>query len=241
MFDHVDRAILLEDDCVPDPSFFAFCAELLERYEDDPRVRTIAGTNFLFGKARTHWSYHFSSYHSIWGWATWRRSWRRVDMAMRHWPQIRDEGWLFDLVGGDRTWAEFWGPRFNKAYERRLDTWAYPYLFSCWLDGSLAVTPNANLVSNIGVGGEATHTRHAAPYLNCPAESICFPLTHPPFIIADRVSDGEMFKERLLTEQSSLLRKVARRIYYILTNKRGCRRGENAAGTARQSPSGNEK
>jgi GT2 family glycosyltransferase len=68
VFDRVDRAILLEDDCVPDPSFFAFCGELLERYEDDHRVRTISGTNFLFGKARTDWSYHFSSYRSIWGW-----------------------------------------------------------------------------------------------------------------------------------------------------------------------------
>jgi hypothetical protein len=219
VFDQADRAIILEDDCIPDPSFFTFCAELLARFENDHRVRTISGSSFLFGKTRTPWSYRFSIFHDIWGWATWRRSWQRVDMTMGYWPQVRDEGWLFDMVGGDRAWAKFWARRFNRAYERQIDSWAYPYLFSCWLDGSLAVTPNSNLVSNIGVGEGATHTPHAAPYLNCPIESLRFPLTHPPFVIRDRISDGEMFKARLLPERSSLLRRLTRRIYYFFANK----------------------
>jgi hypothetical protein len=220
VFDRVDRAIILEDDCVPDLSFFPFCAELLELYRDEPRVRTIAGTNFLYGKARAPWSYYFSGYHSIWGWATWRRSWQRVDLAMRQWPQVRDDGWIVDMVGGDRVRAKFWASRFNRAYEGWLDSWAYPYLFSCWLDESLAVTPNWNLVSNIGAGEEATHTIGAAPYLNCPSETIRFPLVHPPFMIRDCVSDRRTFETRLLPEERALPRRLARRAYYFLTKKR---------------------
>jgi hypothetical protein len=221
VFDRVDRAVIVEDDCVPDPSFFPFCAELLDLYQDEPRVRTISGTNFLFGKARTRWSYHFSSYHSIWGWATWRRSWQRVDMAMRQWPQVRDEGWIGDMVGGNRKWAKFWAIRFDRVYEGRTDSWAYPYLFSCWLDDSLAVTPNWNLVSNTGIGEGATHTPEAARYLNSPVETMRFPLVHPPFMICDGVSDRETFKRRLWPEQGPLPRRIARRIYYFLTNRKG--------------------
>ena len=216
VFEQVDRAIILEDDCVPDPSFFPFCAELLERYRDDARIRTISGSNFLFGKTRAFWSYHFSTFHDIWGWATWRRSWRRIDMAMRSWPQVRDEGWLVDMVGGDRRAAKFWGFRFEETYAGRINSWAYPYLFSCWLDNSLAVTPNRNLVSNIGAGADASHTVNAAPYLNRVLDEIRFPLIHPPFMICDRVSEEETFRRRYLPERSALLRRLARRLYYAL-------------------------
>jgi hypothetical protein len=222
VFDQVERAIILEDDCIPDPSFFPFCAELLERFADDPRVRTISGSSFLFGKTRTHWSYRFSIFHDIWGWATWRRSWQRVDMAMAYWPQVRDEGWLFDMVGIDRSHAKFWATRFNRAYERRIDSWAYPYLFSCWLDHSLAIAPNRNLVSNIGVGNGATHTRKPALYLRCPTDRMSFPLVHPPFMVCDQLSDRETFKRRLVAEEPPLLRKIARWVYNLFASeKRG--------------------
>jgi hypothetical protein len=222
VFDHVDRAIILEDDCMPDPSFFSFCAELLERFKDDARVRTISGSSFLFRKSRTHWSYRFSSFHDIWGWATWRRSWRRVDMAMRHWPQVRDEGWLFDMVGENPGCAKFWASRFERTYQGRIDSWAYPYLFSCWLDHSVAVAPNSNLVSNVGVGDAATHTSRPAPYLNCPTEPMNWPLVHPPFMVCDHTSDRETFERRLVPEDGPLLRRMARRVYAFLT---GGRRG----------------
>ena len=42
VFEHVERAIILEDDCVPQNSFFHFCDELLEKYADDKRVLMIS-------------------------------------------------------------------------------------------------------------------------------------------------------------------------------------------------------
>lgn len=218
VFDRVDRAVILEDDCVPDPSFFRFCAELLERYKDDARIRTISGHSVLSGRARTNWSYHFSTFHRTWGWATWRRSWRKLDMAMRLWPQVRDEGWLVDMVGGvGSKSAKFWGVRFEATYAGRIDSWAYPYLFSCWLDHSLAVIPDRNLVHNIGFGQQATHTRDHRNYMDHPAESMQFPLNHPAFMVCDGVSDRETFRRRCLPEQSSWLRRVARHLYFTLS------------------------
>lgn len=43
VFEQVEAAILLEDDCVPAPTFFPFCTELLERYRMDARIGMIAG------------------------------------------------------------------------------------------------------------------------------------------------------------------------------------------------------
>jgi hypothetical protein len=219
VFSQVDRAIILEDDTVPDLSFFRFCAELLGRYEHDPRVRTISGNNFLFGKRRGEWSYYFSNIHSTWGWATWRRSWQKVDMAMRQWPQLRDGGWLADMVGEET--APFWLRRLEATYNGKLDAWDYQYYLSCWLDHSLAATPNCNLVTNIGVGADATHTIQPAPYMNCPAERLPFPLVHPSFMVCDRVSDRETFKRRLLPERGPLPRSIGRCIYHFLTNRKG--------------------
>lgn len=74
IFGNFERAIILEDDCLPDPSFFPFCEELLERYKNDDRVMSISGQNSQFGRSRTSYSYYFSRYAHCWGWATWRRA-----------------------------------------------------------------------------------------------------------------------------------------------------------------------
>ena len=46
VFEQVEDAIILEDDCLPHPTFFAFCAEMLECYRHDQRVSSISGNNF---------------------------------------------------------------------------------------------------------------------------------------------------------------------------------------------------
>ena len=92
VFDTVEEAIVLEDDCLPHPSFFRFCEELLVKYRDDERIAQIGGVNFQSGRRRTNYSYYFSRYAHIWGWATWRRAWRHYDVALKAWPLIRDGG-----------------------------------------------------------------------------------------------------------------------------------------------------
>lgn len=94
VFEQVEEAIILEDDCLPDPSFFPYCQELLERYRDTPEVMMISGNNFQFGHNPVEHSYYFSHYGHVWGWATWRRAWQKYDNSLAQWPQLRNTNWL---------------------------------------------------------------------------------------------------------------------------------------------------
>ena len=191
VFGEVEEAIILEDDCVPHPTFFRYCEDLLETYRDDERVMAICGSNFQFGRRRTEDSYYFSQYaHVAWGWASWRRAWKFYDGEMKQWPRVRDEGWLKDILR-DNDSVRYWTHTFQLTYEGRTDAWDYPWALSCWLQRGLATFPNVNLVSNIGFGPEATHTTgESLGFLNnVPAEAMTFPLRHPPFVIQDTVAD----------------------------------------------------
>src|SRR5712691_1210425 len=100
VFRQTEEAIILEDDCLPDPTFFPFCDAMLERYRDDGRIGMISGTNPSAHLAPPDGeSYFFSRYYYIWGWATWRRAWQLYDREMTAWPAMRRSGWLKAKVG----------------------------------------------------------------------------------------------------------------------------------------------
>jgi len=158
VFNNVESAIILEDDCVPDNTFFPFCEELLQEYRDDHRIISISGNNNHFGKSTTKYSYYFSRYVHIWGWASWRRAWNFFDVEMKLWPEVRDSGWLEDLLQNQRA-VKYWSNVFQSTYENKNDSWGYQWMFACWINRGLSITPERNLVSNIGFSEDATHTR----------------------------------------------------------------------------------
>ena len=179
-FAQEEEVIVLEDDCVPDISFFRFCAELLRRYRDDPRVFVIGGDNFQFGRNRTAHSYYFSRYPQTWGWAAWRRTWRLYDFQMTRWPELRRTDWL-DRILENRQAVRCWRRIFEQTYQRRIDTFDYQLVLAIWLAGGLCVVPEVNLVRNVGHGDQASHTfNRDSPLSNVPAVPIHFPLRHPP-------------------------------------------------------------
>ncbi|MFA4828256.1 MAG: hypothetical protein WC855_04715 [Thermodesulfovibrionales bacterium] len=198
VFRNVEEAIILEDDCLPHPTFFRFCEELLEKYRDDERVMMISGDNFQFGNKRTPYSYYFSHFTHIWGWASWRRAWKYYDVNMKLWPEIRDHGWLYDVMGNARS-AEYWSGIFNKVYDNKINTWDYQWTFACWVQNGLTVLPNNNLISNIGFYHEATHTSTIiSPFANMETKPMIFPLSHPPYMIRDSVADSYTTKRMFL-------------------------------------------
>ena len=189
MFSKVESAIILEDDCLPEPSFFEFCSELLTRYANDQRVMMISGDNFQFGKQRTKDSYHFSMFPHCWGWATWKRAWKYYDVDMKLWLTIRNNKWLADILNS-KTATIYWENIFQDVFDNLIDTWDYQWTFACWTQSGLTILPNINLVSNIGFNNEATHTKKSKNRLaNMHTESITFPLLHPQFVIRDTQSD----------------------------------------------------
>jgi hypothetical protein len=178
VFASSERAILLEDDCLPDPTFFPFCQQMLDRYEEEERVMTISGDNFQFGVRRTPFSYYFSAIHHIWGWATWRRAWQHYDVEMKQWPRIAESDFPGDTI--PLSTAKHQKKMMAETHAGRLDTWDYQWTFTCWMRQALCALPEVNLVSNIGYGQGATHCRKPDAFAAVPTEPISFPLEHPP-------------------------------------------------------------
>ncbi|WP_373540795.1 glycosyltransferase family 2 protein [Chamaesiphon sp.] len=204
VFKQVEEAIILEDDCLPDPTFFAFCDEMLEKYRHDTRIMAIGGNNFQFGRQRTNDSYYFSRFPHCWGWATWRRAWAHFDIDIKLWPTVRDGDWLRDILTEDAQ-VKTWEQTFQSVYEHKIDTaWDYQWTFACWINSGLAILPNTNLVTNIGFGADATHTTGGVNKLaNMPVKGLTQPLQHPRFVVrdaaADRYTYQNIFDVTLLT------------------------------------------
>lgn len=190
VFEQVEEAIILEDDCLPDQSFFRFCQEMLHRYSGDKRISMISGDNFQFGHSRNSDSYYFSKYCLIWGWATWRDRWvNSYDVKIEKWPHIRDEGWLPDMLESVKD-VDYWHEIFERVYSQKLNTaWDYQWFFANLLEGRLSITPRVNLISNIGAGVDATHTTSESSVLNVRSMPIAFPLVHPQGIFRNKKAD----------------------------------------------------
>lgn len=181
-FGQVKQAIVMEDDCVPDNSFFPYCAALLERYAEDRRVCCIAGTSPLAGRGGEGFdfgaaSYVFSRYTLSWGWATWRRAWAMNDPDVEAWPALRGTDWLAGILR-DPLATLRWRAVFDSA-RSGFDTWDYAWTFSCWKNKALAIHPATNLVSNVGFNSDATHTRAWTRFAELPTTPLMDPLRHP--------------------------------------------------------------
>jgi len=174
-FDEVESGIILEDDCLPEPSFFQFAAELLDRYADDRQVMHISGLNMRPRERFDPHSYFFASIGHIWGWATWRRAWRLVDPSMSGWPALRRS------FGAETpTVHRVLGRKFASAHARRKFTWARLWYYTLVRHGSLSVVPAVNKESNVGFGPDATHTTSDVHPLRFEdAGALTFPLSHP--------------------------------------------------------------
>jgi hypothetical protein len=186
-FSHVEEGIILEDDCVPDQSFFRFCQELLEKYRDDERIMMISGDNFQFGRNRTDYSYYFSRYYAIWGWATWKRAWSLYDVLMTDWPVYKARKYLIEIYQ-DKRLVSFFERTMQETYDNHLDTWDIQWTYTCIFNHGLSITPKYNLVSNIGNTG--IHTIDPGPFHNMPRETIdTCNMIHPLHVLPDFKKD----------------------------------------------------
>lgn len=211
VFEQVEEAIILEDDCLPDPTFFRFCQEMLARYRGDQRIGMISGNNFQHRKRRDENSYYFSHYAHIWGWATWRDRWSdSYDVSMKSWLSLREDGWLEDLLGRGLE-LRYWTKVFDKVAAGEIDTWDFQWLYANWISGRLVILPNVNLISNIGFGPNATHTTDESEFANMATEPLNFPIAHPRFIIRNTRFDQFTFKSNFLMPlHERIRRRIAR-------------------------------
>jgi len=156
-FTYEQQGIVLEDDCLPHADFFIYCETLLERYSTDERVWAITGDNFQNGRRRGEASYYFSRFNHAWGWASWRRAWSKRDMEMMFWPKWKQSSEWIDWLP-DKFERKYWENNFDLVFRNEIDTWDFQWTASVWFNRGLTVTPNVNLIRNIGFGKDATHT-----------------------------------------------------------------------------------
>lgn len=156
-FEQVEEGVILEDDCLPDPEFFTFCGAMLERYRNDPQVYHVAGTHFLPDRRQWDEVCTFSKYSIVWGWATWRRAWKRYR------GEFEGLGEFLHQADKNHFWANrrerlYWHKIFRANLEGKVNSWAYRWNYTLWVEGALAVSPAGNLVANVGFDERSTNT-----------------------------------------------------------------------------------
>jgi hypothetical protein len=156
-FSKEEMGIILEDDCLPNDDFFHFCEEMLIRYSYNNNIFSISGNNFQ-KEINSNYSYYYSKYIHIWGWATWRRAWLKNDLYISFWPEWKSSNSWHSLFS-DNIERVYWENIFDLAYNNKIDTWDYSWIASVWYYNGIAITPNKNLVSNLGFNADATHTK----------------------------------------------------------------------------------
>jgi hypothetical protein len=213
-FEHEPEGIILEDDCVPSPSFFRFCAELLARYRDDTRVMHIGGNNFGSEASQPLGpkdpSYHFSTQRNSWGWATWRRAWQLYDYHLTDFEQVKASGELNSTFTGPLEKRYRMGKMAGVlALPQPPDVWDYQWEYTIARHQGLYIVPAVNLVGNIGFGNGSTHTHDGNDVMSAvPARDLAFPLRHPAAVAQDRKRDNRRFNEFLMSRISTILRRL---------------------------------
>jgi len=199
-FENEEQGIILEDDCLPSQSFFLFCEELLERYKDDMRVGQITGDNFQNGIKRGDGDYYFSVHNHIWGWATWRDRWKEYDVSL---AGMEDVEFLWQVFN-DTDEKKYWEKIFYKMKNNQIDTWDYQWSFALWNVKMLTITPNINLVKNIGFGVDATHTKLETKFSNLKTSNIIVS-SHPRKVVRNYEADRYIF---LLSKPSNVVVRI---------------------------------
>jgi hypothetical protein len=214
VFEKVDKAIILEDDCIPSKEFFPFMEEMLIKYQINHKIGSICGSNLLSKWDRNKDSYFYSKYCNCWGWGTWRDRWQKIDTNLDNLEVSKSKKILKSYLGSYRAHI-YWHFILNKVKKKKIDSWAYIWSFTNFINGNLHITPKYNLVSNIGIGKDSTHTKTIpVKYISSTQmkNKLNFPLTHPSSIFPDDNFDinveNKIFSKSLYNRFIWLLKKL---------------------------------
>jgi len=182
-FEYVDYGIILEDDCVPDLSFFYFCQNLLEKYRDHNSVMMISGTSYFLNKINSKYSYFFAKNYPIWGWATWKRAWEKYDFRIHDWSHTKRKE-LYKFLKNENI-VDHWANCFEQIKQKKVDTWDIQWAYTCIKNNGYSIMPYTNLISNIGLTGAHANGKKSA-FHEMPVGSVCFDhMVHPAQVVVD--------------------------------------------------------
>ena len=217
-FEQEEMGIILEDDCLPSRSFFGYCQELLHYYQNDARVMHISGFNIQLGTSRTPFSYYFSRYAEVWGWATWRRAWQCFDFDMSSLAEFMAQKGL-EATFWDKGVQKRWIKNFKQILSEDPPTvWGYRWMYSIWKENGLCITPDVPLIKNIGFDERAVHTKSKNhKFANIYAQEMKT-LRHPSVVVPNEEADTLTSELRY---QPPLLKRAQLKIRHIAASKLG--------------------
>ena len=211
VFENEDRAIFVEDDIEASQNFFYFCRDMLNAYENDERIGMITGSNLYpedpsFGDG----DICFSSFATIWGWATWKRAWQLYDVNIRRWPELKRQK-KFKSFMTDHTW-DFFSIVFDDLQYHWYRTWGYQWNFCMWANDKLGIVPRYNLISNIGMGDEQgehpADTKEKVDYVSgVEKKELPLPIRYPEKVERNEAYDLK-FQTCFFTEKIGLAKKI---------------------------------
>jgi hypothetical protein len=195
VFSREEKAIVLEDDCLPSESFFSFCSQLLARYSDSKDVSLVSGFNFAPSKDQEK-DYFFSHSAYIWGWATWARTWKefRASPQVESWSKQETE-YIKRTFASKIQMKEFFG---LMSIADTLNTWDISLAVWVRQKEKLTIVPRINLIENIGFGADATHTKFEAFDVQIPAMNFLRPIKHPFEVELSSKLERRMWREKSL-------------------------------------------
>ncbi|NQW46328.1 MAG: glycosyltransferase family 2 protein [Planctomycetes bacterium] len=178
VFGQVDKAIILEDDCLPTPSFMTYAGELLDRFRNDSRIGSVCGSLSVPSIPPIDGDYFFSRYNLFTGWATWRRAWSLYDDDMRP-VDVGSLDQVLQATFEHQRARLYWRYVLQRTHAGLINSWGYRWMLSCWANSMLAAFPRCTLVDNVGFGDDATNTRGQAWYFRQRLGELPSPLAHP--------------------------------------------------------------
>ena len=207
VFQSEDRAIVLEDDCIPANSFIAFCNEVLEKFKNDNRFMHISGSNFTPERSNDEFSCIYSKYGHIWGWATWKRAWDLFDYNMPEWPLIKEKK-VLEYFFNSRKEFNFFSRHFNTYYNDPSKPWGYRWMYCRLINNGLSVIPKENLITNIGADGtyNSAGINNKALYKNVSSD-FCIK-KYPPYVMCNNWFDNYHFTKHIYYSKNYNLKNV---------------------------------
>lgn len=211
-FQNEESGIILEDDCVPSLSFFPFCSHLLNRYRYDTSVMGVCADYRPLTSPVPSNSYSRISVPLIWGWASWRRVWAQYDVEIKSWDGDMER--FPQLANLDARCRAYWKLSFDRVQQGLVDTWDFQFAYTVLSAGGCFLHPFRNLVTNIGFGSKASHTRNVYDdTANLSRGDVSFPLREIPDFGYDHFLLNKYFRAR------PLLIRLARRMALSLMNR----------------------
>jgi hypothetical protein len=185
-FEQVEEGIILEDDCVPEDSFFDYCEILLKKHRDDQGIMMICGTSYQPQPLNSD-AYYFSKYPHVWGWATWKRAWQLYHFSLATESQQALKSTIRKTFTHRRE-RFFWEKNMQMIIQG-LDAWDYQLMYWMWKNNALCITPWLNMISNIGFGPHATHTLDSQSSQSHMIRHKLRDIRHPESIMSNKSAD----------------------------------------------------